>query len=323
MRIIKYVFPILCCAGAFFFARSYGGEAAAGEALPAKALQAEARSAESPQAIPANDSYPRRVYLFAPAPLHTYSGGRMIPANTTISEGALDALASPIESGEYTWLKIRGTRGGTQREGYIYEHLTSNEANTIDTSKGLALGQERVDRFYALPHDYRPGDLVPLDMRYCRIRQIELRRETAAAFIELHNAAARQGIHIYGFSGYRTYETQRELYLNRIKTGERHRQRYVARPGHTEHQLGTVLDVVGRDTNLAAQLSFDPTPEAAWLRTECYRYGFVLSYGKDNTQDTGYGYESWHIRYVGKENAIEWMRAHLAPDNPVYKQYIR
>jgi LAS superfamily LD-carboxypeptidase LdcB len=244
----------------------------------------------------------------------------MTSANAAIREGLLIVLEGPMESGDYTWLCIRDTRDG--REGWIYEHLTSNEAIAIDSTKGLPIGQERVDRYSALPHDYRPGDLIPLDMKYCRIRQIELRREASEAFIELYNAAVREGIHLYGFSGYRPYETQRELYLNRIQRGEMHRQRYVARPGHTEHQLGTTLDVVGNDTNIAAQLAFDNTREAAWLRTECYQYGFILSYGTDNTVPTGYGYESWHIRYVGKTNAIEWIRTHIAPENPVYKKYI-
>ena len=282
--------------------------------------QAGARELSAAAPAQTADTYPRRVYLFAQTTLHTAANGRMTPSSAAIKEGLLTALESPVESGDFTWLRVRDERTGS--EGWVYEHLTSNEAVALDSKKELAIGQERVDRFYALPHDYRPGDLVPLDMRYCRIRQIELRQETAEAFIALHTAAAREGIHLYGFSGYRSYDYQRELYLNRIKIWEKHRQRFVARPGHTEHQLGTTLDVVGRDTNFAAQNGFDTTSEAAWLRAECYRYGFVLSYGKDNTVPTGYGYESWHIRYVGKENAVAWIRTHLAPENPIYKKYI-
>jgi LAS superfamily LD-carboxypeptidase LdcB len=260
-----------------------------------------------------------RVYLFAPACLHRGEKNSIAPTDITIQEGLLTVLKPPMESGGYTWLYIRDTRGN---EGWIHEHLTSGEPEALAPGKTAAIGQERVDYYNALPHDYKPSDLVPLPMRYCRIRQIELRKEAADAFIELHEAAARAGLPIYGFSGYRSYAAQRELYLNRIKIGEKHRQRYVARPGHTEHQLGTVLDVVGNDVNFAAHNGFDRTPYAAWLRGECYRYGFVLSYGKDNTQPTGYAYESWHIRYIGRENALHWIRGHIAPDNPVYKKYI-
>jgi LAS superfamily LD-carboxypeptidase LdcB len=269
---------------------------------------------------PEAEARQRRVYLFAPTQLHNAAGERMAPANITVQMGLLTVLENPIESGDFTWLRIRDERTGN--EGWIHEHLTSNESIAMDSNNALPIGHERVDRFFALPHNYRPDDLVPLNMRYCRIRQIELRREAAEAFIAMHYAAASEGIYLYGFSGYRSYDTQRELYLNRIQRGERHRQRYVARPGHTEHQLGTTLDVVGNDTSIAAQHAFDATREAAWLRTECYKYGFVLSYGRDNIVPTGYGFESWHIRYVGKENAIKWIRDHLSPENPIYKKYI-
>ena len=78
----------------------------------------------------------------------------------------------------------------------------------------------------------------------------------------------------------------------------------VAKPGYSEHQLGTTVDLSGSSINFAsASINFDNTPEDLWLRENAHLYGFIMSfpYGKDET--TGYKYEPWHYRYVGKDVA--------------------
>ena len=72
---------------------------------------------------------------------------------------------------------------------------------------------------------------------------------------------------------------------------------YSARPGHSEHQTGLAMDLnIINDT-------FHNTKEAKWLASNCYKYGFILRYPKGKTNETGYKYESWHFRYVGKDVA--------------------
>ncbi len=274
-----------------------------------------AKSGHTPEAVPR-----LKRHLFAKTALYTRSANGMQATARSLEEQTLDVTTVLSNVGGYDWLRIVNTAKGI--DGWIMEHLTSAVPDMKIPKNGLLpIGQERVDRYAALPHDYKPADLVNLDMQYCRIRQIQMRREAAEAFARLHRAAKAAGVSIYGFSGYRAYETQRQLYLNRITIGERHRQRYVARPGHTEHQLGTVVDVVGPDIRHAAMHSFDSTPEARWLRTNCYEHGFVLSYGADNRIPTGYGYESWHIRYIGKAAIPAWVRTHLDPGHEVARRY--
>lgn len=275
--------------------------------------------AEASEATPETAPLMQRR-LFTRTPLYIRTASGMQATRRFLNEQTLGVVAVLSNLGGYDWLHV--VNKAQQIDGWIMEHLTSAVPDMKIPSNGiLPIGQERVDRYEALPHNYKPTDLVRLDMRYCRIRQIQLRKEAAEALISLHKAGKAAGVSIYGFSGYRPYETQRQLYLNRITIGQRHRQRYVARPGHTEHQLGTVVDVVGPDIKHAAMNSFDTTPEGRWLRTHCYEHGFVLSYGIDNRVPTGYGSESWHIRYIGKAAIKSWVQTHLDPGHEVARRY--
>lgn len=117
-------------------------------------------------------------------------------------------------------------------------------------------------------------------------------------------------------SGYRTVNYQQGLFdrsvrdrINRGMTPEAalaETYLYVAKAGHSEHNLGLAADIVSsnwysRNTGLVA--SFDQTPHFAWLSENAWKYGFILRYTKGDTHITGYAYEPWHYRYVGVEAA--------------------
>ena len=72
---------------------------------------------------------------------------------------------------------------------------------------------------------------------------------------------------------------------------------YSARPGYSEHQSGLAIDVNSLDQD------WENTPEGKWLSANCYKYGFIIRYPKGKEDITGYMYEPWHIRYVGKDLA--------------------
>lgn len=193
---------------------------------------------------------------------------------------------------------------------WIVEEYTS-AASRLGRGRTLPIGGERIDRWYAVGPEYTPDDLVNIPLQYCRIRQVQLRREAAAAFIRLARASRQAGFPVYAFSGFRPFSYQKMLFLNRITIGARLKQQAVARPGHSEHQLGTTVDVVGNRTELAATTAFGGTAEARWLRQHCYDFGFVLSYGPDNRIPTGYIIETWHLRYIGQANVAAWKARHL------------
>jgi LAS superfamily LD-carboxypeptidase LdcB len=110
--------------------------------------------------------------------------------------------------------------------------------------------------------------------------------------------AYADGITLWICSGYRSYSYQSKLYNNYVYTdGKAAADTYSARPGHSEHQTGLAADINSADE------SFAGTPEAKWLAANCWKYGFIIRYPKGKESITGYIYEPWHIRYLGKENA--------------------
>lgn len=140
-----------------------------------------------------------------------------------------------------------------------------------------------VNKTYSLPQSYNPNGLTA---------------ETKAAFAELQAAASADGLSIYSVSDFRSYEAQDTLYNNYVaRDGKEAADTYSARPGHSEHQTGLTIDC-----NYAGD-AFHDTPEAKWLENNAWKYGFIIRFPKGKEDKTGYKYESWHIRYVGKDMA--------------------
>ena len=106
------------------------------------------------------------------------------------------------------------------------------------------------------------------------------------------------GLNLYISSGFRSYTYQENLYNNYVaQDGKEEADTYSARPGHSEHQTGLAFDLNTIDD------SFAYTEEGKWVQENCQKYGLILRYPKGKETQTGYQYESWHLRYVGKELA--------------------
>lgn len=128
----------------------------------------------------------------------------------------------------------------------------------------------------------------------------ELNEEVQSAFSDLCAAAAEEDLNIYNASDYRSYSLQEEIYNDYVtQYGEEMADTFSARPGFSEHQSALVIDVNSIDD------TFNDTPESKWLEKHCAEYGFIIRYPKGKENITGYKYESWHIRYVGKDIAKE------------------
>ncbi|GAA0075997.1 M15 family metallopeptidase [Clostridium sp. CTA-5] len=115
----------------------------------------------------------------------------------------------------------------------------------------------------------------------------------------LVNTAKKEGIILFGNSGYRSYESQKNVYKNRVRSqGKALADAYVAKPGFSEHQTGLCIDITNKD-----RYFIEGTKEADWLAKNCYKFGFIIRYPKEKKNITNIEYEPWHIRYVGKEAA--------------------
>jgi D-alanyl-D-alanine carboxypeptidase len=135
-------------------------------------------------------------------------------------------------------------------------------------------------------------------------RAVRMRAAAAAAFLNLIKQARAGGVGIIPISGFRTIAYQESLFQRAvIKYGsEDAAVRWVARPGHSEHHTGLVIDL-GDEGNPASDVEplFEETPAFHWLEKNAARFGFELSYPRNNPR--GVHYEPWHWRFIGTAEA--------------------
>ncbi|WP_199615651.1 M15 family metallopeptidase [Paenibacillus alkalitolerans] len=164
-----------------------------------------------------------------------------------------------------------------------------------------------VNKRLPLSADHEPGDLVVPDIPFTFEGDHEkkhLRRPAARAAESLFAAAKKEGIELFGVSGYRSYKTQNWLWKYNVKKkGESAASRYNAFPGMSEHQTGLALDVTSKSAEYSLTVRFGNTEEGIWLANNAHRFGFIVRYPQGKESITGYAYEPWHIRYVGVEAA--------------------
>lgn len=174
--------------------------------------------------------------------------------------------------------------GSSVNGDYSFTTATGHKAEIIDGITYID-GTLVVNKSFSLPKDYAPG--LTDDIYY--------------AFYEMVDAAATEGLSIWGVSDYRSWDEQDVLHKNykEYDTPEEV-ERYSARPGHSEHQTGLAIDI-----NVSMVQEFADTPEGKWLIAHSWEYGFIYRYPPEKEAYTGYIAEPWHYRYVGKELAAK------------------
>ena len=168
-----------------------------------------------------------------------------------------------------------------------------------------------VNKFNYLDENYAPDDIVKVSMQFA-YGDNEIKKEVYEKFRSMYNDAKKEGLYLIITSSYRDYNFQKELwdsYAN--QKGDEWADSVSARAGYSEHQTGYTLDIVTYKANMS---SFEKTDEFKWLQDNAYKYGFILRYPKDKEDITGYSYESWHYRYVGKDVATKIKKLGLTFD---------
>ena len=147
---------------------------------------------------------------------------------------------------------------------------------------------------------YVPNDLVTLNIKFANANK-QLRKDAAIAFELLSSDALLLGFRIVAVSAFRDYDYQKRLYNNYVEeNGKKYADNCSARPGHSEHQTGLALDVEGSNHDYN---KFEEANEFNWMKNNAHKYGFVLRYPKGKEKITGFKFEPWHYRYVGKDIA--------------------
>jgi LAS superfamily LD-carboxypeptidase LdcB len=172
-----------------------------------------------------------------------------------------------------------------------------------------------------LPLDYIPPDLINITNQVSSVGIICLRKEAAKSLITMLNDAKKEGLDIIVISGFRRPEIQKFLYYSYIRVYGKKALDIIAQAGHSEHQLGTAVDLDSKTYQTKLTSRFEETPEGKWLKENSWKYGFVMSYPRAAKEITGYDYEPWHFRYIGKEHAAIVANLNLIPNQ--YLQIIQ
>lgn len=151
-----------------------------------------------------------------------------------------------------------------------------------------------------LKSNYIPNDLESISLKYSNSDKY-LRKEAKDNFEKLSENASKLGYKIIAVSAYRDYNYQNELFNYYVQEkGLDYALACSAKPGHSEHQSGLAVDVEGSNNDYD---NFEDTKEYTWMKDNAHKYGFILRYPKGKENITGFKFEPWHYRYVGKEVA--------------------
>jgi D-alanyl-D-alanine carboxypeptidase len=161
-----------------------------------------------------------------------------------------------------------------------------------------------VDTRYRLPRAYVPPGLKPISKAGFK-GSLLVRDELIDDLAALRKAAAKNGTPIDVVAAYRSYDGQASLFKRRTEElGRQQALAKTARPGHSEHQLGTAVDFKSAGQRDVTE-SWDRTMTGKWVTRSAWRFGFVQSYPRGLEDTTCYGNEPWHYRYFGRTLAAQ------------------
>jgi D-alanyl-D-alanine carboxypeptidase len=237
------------------------------------------------------DLSPSSVVTSTPVPVETIAPTEDVTAPTPTATSAITPKPSKNSSDSDT------------------DAIVAEAVNALPVIAEPASITVLVNKYFALPKNYEPADLVFPDLPFIfkeKSDKRKMRSVAAKALEKLFAGAEKDDIQLAGVSAYRSYATQKQLFNRYVKQdGFQKARTYSALPGTSEHETGLAIDVSGIDGKCAAEDCFAGTKEAIWLGKHAAEYGFIVRYPDGKETITGYKYEPWHLRYVGIEIAKE------------------
>ncbi len=202
---------------------------------------------------------------------------------------------------KYPPLPLDGIYGPETRE--VLEEMLKSGFHIIQNPQSiLAL----VNKHNGLSYNYIPKDMVIPDVPFTIsgvLPQKQMRAEAARALADLINYAKKDNITLAAISAFRSYQRQAEIFAKNYRRSPKIANVLSARAGESEHQTGLGVDLTGPSVDYRLTQRFADTPEGRWLVKNGPQYGYIIRYPEGKQSITGYVYEPWHIRYVGKSVA--------------------
>ena len=148
------------------------------------------------------------------------------------------------------------------------------------------------------------------------ITGVKIEKETYKNYLKLKDNLLQRGYFINIRSGFRSFSESEEIYNSYKNTyGEDYAEKYVAKPGVSEHNTGMAFDFIITQDKTSLKTNYQ-SDEYRYLENIAYLYGFIIRYPKGKESVTGYEYEPWHLRYVGEELA-----KYLTKNNLTLEEY--
>jgi zinc D-Ala-D-Ala carboxypeptidase len=172
-----------------------------------------------------------------------------------------------------------------------------SDINMIDKSDEVYV---LVNKYNKLPDDFAPElEQIPSSLCVPGVGRQYLRKDAKEAFEKMHADAKELGLNITAYGTYRSIQTQHDIWNRKVNSGRSTEDvdKLNSRGGHSEHHTGLAIDVIGNN------YSVENTEEFKWYRGNIHHYGFIIRYPQGKEDITGYGYEPWHLRYIGEELA--------------------
>jgi putative cell wall-binding protein len=228
-----------------------------------------------------------------------------LPASTIaelkrLNPGRVVMLGGPGSISHSVAVSTSLNLGGSPLPACTYQDVLTKYRAYSDWHRSL------LDTIYMLPSSYYPGDMV--DSKAAGLNGGYLLRSLVVNDLSAMAIAARNaGAAFEVQSAFRSYATQQSTFNHWVSVvGYQQALAISARPGHSEHQLGTAIDFRSAGGGAPWEhADWGKTKAGAWLKSNSWRYGFVLSYHAGARGVTCYDYEPWHYRYVGRTAAAK------------------
>lgn len=236
-----------------------------------------------------------------------------IKTNLSSSATDLDEKIKNLQSGlaivAKTNEELSQNLRAQQNQSNTLGQTLSGLAGTVGTLEKLSKTDrellQKYSKVYFLNENYVPVQLSNVDPKYLYNKNADVQFHTVVMpFLTrmLDETSANALTTLQVVSAYRSFGTQAAIKINDLMRYGTGANAFSADQGYSEHQLGTTVDLTTPNLDPILDIKFESTPASVWITNNGYRFGFILSYPKNNTY---YQYEPWHWRFVGVELATK------------------
>lgn len=228
----------------------------------------------------------------------SYSAAGEIVKNTTELEGRILEL-------EDKNISLANTLKKEQQKNETFFNQIGQISGTVGKLDKLSKTDkellQKYSKIYFLNENYVPKGLIEIPSQYIyeQNKKIQILASTSPFLLQMINDAKKDSVNLLVISGFRSFSEQSSLKDSYKFTYGSGANKFSADQGYSEHQLGTTVDFTTMELG-ANFTNFEKSNAYKWLLENAYKYGFILSYPKENTY---YQFEPWHWRFVGKKLA--------------------